>query len=106
MGKGSEVGWWPIKLSKGQGTMPQPHPTPYGVFRNLMGVSIYLFWSWPGGGGARPWPSGAGGEESGADLDRGLEWGPPREPGLESPAMVPMGSMGPHGSPWASMENP
>ena len=36
-----------------------------------------LIWPWPGGGGAIPWPSGAGGEESGADLDQGRTrtWG-------------------------------
>ena len=26
-----------------------------------------LIWPWPGGGGARPWPSGAWDEENGAD---------------------------------------
>ena len=52
----------------------QPHPTP--IFGNLPGVPSY--WAFPVTGrshglaaAARPWPSGAGGEESGADLDQG-----------------------------------
>ena len=48
-----------------------------GMAFPFTGRSQLQYWAfpWPGGG-ARPWPSGAGGEESGADLDRGPEWGP------------------------------
>ena len=45
-----------------------------GVLGYLMGVLGYLM----PGGDAKPWPSGAGGEESGADLDLSkalLHWG-------------------------------
>ena len=70
-----------------------PHPTPAFPFNgmafpvtgrshlmewrsHLLGVPSYWAFPWPGGG-ARPWPSGAWDEESGADLDRGRSrtWG-------------------------------
>ena len=67
-----------------------PHPTPMSAsgllvtpphpiwrFRKFNERFQLLIWPWPGGGGARPWPSGAWDEESGADLDRGRTrtWG-------------------------------
>ena len=47
-----------------------------------------LIWPWPGGGGARSWPSGTWDEESGADLDRGWTrtWGAGPSPTFFAPA--------------------
>ena len=50
----------------------------------LLGVPSYWAFPWPGGG-ARPWPSGAGGEESGA--------GPP----FRAPVQVRATFLAPHG---------
>jgi hypothetical protein len=41
-------------------------PTPPQMAFPFTGRFHLLIWQWPGGSGARPWPSGAGGEESGA----------------------------------------
>ena len=67
-----------ILMGQDDGFPTPPHPTPNGVFGNLLGVPSYWAFPWPGGGGgggARPWPSGAGGKESGA-------WSSPPGPGL------------------------
>ena len=42
-----------------------PHPNL--CFRKFGGLFILHIWPWRGGGSARPWPSGAWQEESGAD---------------------------------------
>ena len=59
---------------------------------------FHLFISpWPDGGGARPWPSGAWGEERVANLDRGAGPGPMskwKRPELETPFGVGWGEVG------------
>ena len=49
----------------------------------LLGVPSYWAFPWPGGG-ARPWPSGAGGEKSGAGP------GPPRSGTGPGPGPAPL----------------
>ena len=45
---------------------PKWHFRKFTGRSQLLGVPSYWAFPWTGGGGARPWPSGAAGEESGA----------------------------------------